>query len=178
MATLRLQSSSLRRKPTSLRKVWVPLIFPRNSLIIHADEYGNRPLHYASKNDHIEKGADVSAKGVDSAHLPPPLIDHPQTIATGTRHCIMRRRMATLRLQSSSLRREPTSPRKVWIPLIFPRTSLIIHADKYGNTPLHYASENDHIEIAMLLVEKGADVSAKGMDSARLPPHLVDHPCR
>jgi ankyrin repeat protein len=71
------------------------------------------------------------------------------------------------------------SARKVWILLVFPRLSLIIHTDnRHGNTPLHYASQNGHIEIAKLLVEKGADVTAKSVASARLPPHFVDNPCR
>ncbi len=33
--------------------------------------------------------------------------------------------------------------------------------DKDGWTPLHYASRNNSIEIAELLIEKGADVEAK-----------------
>ena len=70
------------------------------------------------------------------------------------------------------------SPQKVCIPLVFPRTSLIIHTGKYGDTPLHYASQNGHTEIAKLLIEKGADVKATSVYSAHLPPHLVDHPHR
>ena len=36
--------------------------------------------------------------------------------------------------------------------------------EEYGNTPLHWASIENHIELAKLLIERGADVNAKRND--------------
>jgi ankyrin repeat protein len=44
--------------------------------------------------------------------------------------------------------------------------------DDYGQTPLHYASEFDKIEIAKLLLEAGADLEAKDKDGLT-PLHLA-----
>ena len=81
--------------------------------------------------------------------------------------------MATLILQSSSLGRELTSVQKVCILLVFPWILFIIHTDKYGNMPLHLVTSNGHTDIAKLLIEKGADISAKGVYSAWLSSHLI-----
>jgi ankyrin repeat protein len=48
------------------------------------------------------------------------------------------------------------------------RTSLIIHTDKDGQTPLHHASWTGHTEVAKVLVDKRADINAKSVYSARL----------
>jgi ankyrin repeat protein len=36
-------------------------------------------------------------------------------------------------------------------------------AYKDGDTPLHNALRNDHVQVAMMLLAKGADVTAKGL---------------
>ena len=51
-----------------------------------------------------------------------------------------------------------------------------MHAkDEWGSTPLHYAALKGHKEVAELLIDKGADVHAKG-DDGKTPIDFATHP--
>ncbi|KAJ7636552.1 ankyrin repeat-containing domain protein, partial [Roridomyces roridus] len=51
-------------------------------------------------------------------------------------------------------------------------TLLIIHTGDDGNTPLHLALANGHADVAMLLIEKGADINVKD-DDGSTPLHVA-----
>src|ERR1700761_2400392 len=95
-----LQSSSLRRELTSAPKVCILLSFLRLLLIIHTGKDRNTPLHLVMLNGYtditkllIEKGADISATSVYSAHLSLHLVHHPHRCGWGhaAASCILER---------------------------------------------------------------------------------------
>jgi len=50
--------------------------------------------------------------------------------------------------------------------------------NEYGDTPLHYAAEHGHLDVALLLIERGADVNSRNnegktpLDVAREEGHV------
>ena len=50
------------------------------------------------------------------------------------------------------------------------------HVSQYGDTALHNASENGHMEIAQLLVDMGADINMK--NNVSIEPDEMTITCR
>ena len=50
--------------------------------------------------------------------------------------------------------------------------SVVSAKDVYGRTPMHLAHRNDHTDIALTLIDRGADISAKN-DDGETPLHCA-----
>ena len=74
---------------------------------------------------------------------------------------------------NSDLKKKNSERRKIeTIQLLIARGAEINTKDKYGETPLHYATENNHREIAGLLISKGADINAQN-NEGETPLHAA-----
>ncbi|MHB9147562.1 MAG: ankyrin repeat domain-containing protein [Candidatus Amoebophilus sp.] len=63
---------------------------------------------------------------------------------------------------------------KILIEKILVKRTLNINAeDVYGNTPLHYAAEEGHLEVVIMLLKHRADVNAKQHFSKRTSLHIA-----
>ncbi|MDQ1355397.1 MAG: hypothetical protein QG657_5707 [Acidobacteriota bacterium] len=117
------------------------------------DSYRDTPLHKAAREGLtgtasllLEKGARLDIIN-DMEQTPLDLADHEG------RQAVVR---LLLSLHSTTKKGDPAAVKD----LIKTYPQLINSRDLDGKTPLHYAAENNHLEIAHLLIDNGADVNA------------------
>lgn len=135
------------------------------------DTYGDTPLHLASNNGYldivkflVEKGANINIKSKSG--------DNPLGEA------ILYRKLEVFKFLLEAWKNPPiqelndllyTASRQgnteAVSSLIKKGIKNVNIKDDRGNTPLHIAALNAHIELAILLIEQGADINAKNNES-------------